>query len=48
MPRTFALALGLFAASTLCGADGNLEIYFIDVEGGAATLLVSPAGESLL
>lgn len=48
MPRTFALALGLFAASTLCGADGNLEIYFIDVEGGAATLLVTPAGESLL
>lgn len=25
-----------------------LEIYWIDVEGGAATLIVSPAGESLL
>jgi len=26
----------------------NLEIYWIDVEGGAATLIVSPSGESLL
>ncbi len=28
--------------------DGRLDIYFIDVEGGAATLLVTPAGESVL
>jgi competence protein ComEC len=28
--------------------DGNLEIYWIDVEGGASTLLVTPAGESIL
>jgi competence protein ComEC len=26
----------------------NLDIYWIDVEGGAATLIVSPSGESLL
>ena len=26
----------------------HLEIYFVDVEGGAATLIVTPAGESLL
>src|SRR5882724_2277106 len=26
----------------------TLDIYFIDVEGGAATLIVTPAGESLL
>ena len=26
----------------------TLDIYFIDVEGGAATLLVTPAGESML
>ncbi|HWN85331.1 MAG TPA: MBL fold metallo-hydrolase, partial [Vicinamibacterales bacterium] len=26
----------------------SLEIYFIDVEGGASTLLVTPAGESVL
>ena len=29
-------------------ADGRLDIYWIDVEGGAATLVVTPAGESLL
>ncbi len=28
--------------------DGRLDIYFIDVEGGAATLMITPAGESLL
>ena len=28
--------------------DGRLDIYFIDVEGGAATLFVTPTGESLL
>ena len=35
----------------LCGADSPrrpLEIYFIDVMGGAATLLVTPDGESVL
>ena len=26
----------------------NLEIYWIDTEGGAATLIVSPSGESML
>jgi competence protein ComEC len=28
--------------------DGRLDIYFIDVEGGASTLFVTPSGESLL
>ena len=28
--------------------DGHLDIYFIDVEGGAAVLMITPAGESLL
>jgi competence protein ComEC len=28
--------------------DGRLDIYFIDVEGGAATLLVTPRGETIL
>ena len=28
--------------------DGRLDIYFIDVEGGAATLVVTPAGETIL
>ena len=29
-------------------SDGSLQIYFIDVEGGQATLFVGPDGESLL
>ncbi|MSR57531.1 MAG: MBL fold metallo-hydrolase [Planctomycetaceae bacterium] len=39
------------AAAAPASADeknGRLDIYFIDVEGGAATLLVTPAGESVL
>jgi beta-lactamase superfamily II metal-dependent hydrolase len=36
-----SLVAGLRAASTL-------DIYFIDVEGGQSTLLVTPAGQSLL
>jgi beta-lactamase superfamily II metal-dependent hydrolase len=32
----------------LPAAPKNLEIYWIDVEGGAATLIVTPAGEALL
>ncbi|MFO1019170.1 MAG: MBL fold metallo-hydrolase [Planctomycetales bacterium] len=28
--------------------DGRLDIYFIDVEGGAATFFVTPTGESML
>src|SRR5262245_57832536 len=29
-------------------SDKRLDVYWIDVEGGAATLLVTPAGESIL
>jgi beta-lactamase superfamily II metal-dependent hydrolase len=48
--RSQSLALGLVAL-TLVGADSparNLDIYFIDVMGGAATLLVTPERESIL
>jgi hypothetical protein len=39
----------LTAASALAGqADKRLDIYWIDVEGGAATLIVTPAGQSVL
>jgi len=38
----------LLASGLGLGAPRDLEIYFIDVEGGAATLMVTPAGESLL
>jgi beta-lactamase superfamily II metal-dependent hydrolase len=53
MPRKFivhviAIALFLWVASFAAAAPRTLDIYFIDVEGGAATLIVTPAGESLL
>ncbi|MEX2142479.1 MAG: MBL fold metallo-hydrolase [Pirellulales bacterium] len=38
-----------FVSSAVAGKnDGRLDIYWIDVEGGAATLIVTPAGESVL
>jgi competence protein ComEC len=43
------LFLGLIPRTTRAEAPPRgLDIYFIDVEGGAATLLVTPAGESVL
>ena len=51
MPRLL-IATFLFLVSSailFAGADdGRLDIYFVDVEGGAATVIVTPAGESLL
>ena len=38
----------LSASAAADSKDGKLDIYFIDVEGGAATLLVTPSGESML
>lgn len=40
------LALG--SAAFAGPKDGRLDIYWIDVEGGAATLIVTPAGETVL
>jgi len=45
--RTLITAVAILAASQLATAR-NLEVYSIDVEGGQATLVVSPSGESLL
>ena len=48
------LAIGLTAAClasfhTRAGQDdGRLDVYWVDVEGGAATLIVTPQGESVL
>jgi competence protein ComEC len=45
------LGLGLGVASWAAPAPHkhkNLQIYFVDVEGGQATLFVTPAGQSLL
>jgi competence protein ComEC len=45
----FAIVLTGFSPQAVADAkDGRLDIYFIDVEGGAATLFVTPSGESLL
>jgi competence protein ComEC len=38
----------LSANAIVDAAPKGLDIYFIDVEGGAATLIVTPAGQSLL
>ena len=47
-PRWALLAL-LFSVLAARGALARqLEIYFIDVEGGQSTLIVSPSGQSLL
>src|SRR5450432_1181944 len=42
------LTLTLLFALVPAHAAKNLEIYWIDAEGGAATLIVTPNGESLL
>jgi beta-lactamase superfamily II metal-dependent hydrolase len=42
------LALLLVPSGTLRAQSKPLDIYWIDTEGGAATLLVSPSGESFL
>ena len=44
----FALALAVASLRAQVGAGRTLDIYIVDVEGGNATLFVSPAGESLL
>src|SRR5262249_49089738 len=41
--------VGLIALAPGCpAADRTLNIYWTDVEGGGATLIVTPAGESVL
>lgn len=47
MWRNLTIILGLMGAGALYGAQ-NLDIYWIDAEGGASTLIVSPSGESML
>ena len=53
MLKSFARSSWLVALLVAAAADAraqprNLDIYWVDVEGGAATLIVSPSGESLL
>jgi beta-lactamase superfamily II metal-dependent hydrolase len=54
--RSFLLSFASLAACFVClcfsqsaaRAASSLQIYWIDVEGGGATLIVSPSGESML
>lgn len=40
---------GLLSASSFAGSgDKRFDVYWVDVEGGAATLMVTPRGESIL
>lgn len=50
MRRLFLLVAALVVASaaSFSAQSKTLEIYWIDVEGGAATLVVTPSGESML
>jgi len=43
-----ALASALFSAAVLDAESKSLQIIFVDVEGGQATLIVTPLGQSLL
>jgi competence protein ComEC len=47
MKRVWSLSLLLVLAAAPQSAR-KLEVFWIDVEGGAATLIVTPAGESIL
>lgn len=49
-PTPLAAAMVLLAATAGLAAAprAGLDIYWVDVEGGAATLIVTPAGESVL
>jgi len=44
----FVLSLSLAASAHANSKDRQLDIYWTDVEGGGATLIVTPAGESIL
>ena len=48
MQRFSATIAVLFCAGLLSAASKDLRIYFVDVEGGGATLIVTPAGESMV
>ena len=48
MRNFLLLAVALVLACTSAAAARTLDIYFIDVEGGQSTLIVTAAGQSLL
>jgi beta-lactamase superfamily II metal-dependent hydrolase len=48
MRNAFVLAAVLVFSCSLAAASRELNIYWLDMEGGASTLIVAPSGESLL
>src|SRR6185436_4211013 len=48
MARSAATILAVLLFAAAASASRDLVIYFIDVEGGQSTLMITPAGESLL
>lgn len=44
----FVLCIALCLRASAAATERTLDLYWIDVEGGAATLIVTPAGESIL
>jgi competence protein ComEC len=51
MPKPIIFALAVCAtalAASTFAATKPMEVYFVDVEGGQATLIVSPSGQSLV
>ena len=48
LPLLIAAMMALSCAIAWAQPRKNLEVYFIDVEGGQSTLFVSPSGQSML
>src|SRR5580692_2994089 len=48
MRKLLRPVLFVVATAVLSASQNNLQIYFVDVEGGAATLIVTPSGQSML
>jgi beta-lactamase superfamily II metal-dependent hydrolase len=48
MPLRIAVLLIFLSAGFASARDKDLEAYFIDAEGGQATLIVTPSGQSVL
>lgn len=46
--RKLAFCIGLSLAGLMHAQSGDLQIIWTDVEGGAATLIVTPSGQSML
>src|SRR3984893_14055713 len=47
--RTLKIVVAITAVAMFLSAQSRtLDIYWIDVEGGASTLIIAPSGESLL